>query len=58
MEYAAENTPDVYYQSDLDNINNNPIIALGRDCEASRKVTEWDLEQLEMKRMINGVGII
>ncbi|AUR94374.1 hypothetical protein NVP1193O_243 [Vibrio phage 1.193.O._10N.286.52.C6] len=54
LEYEAVNSSIVYYYSQLDNVKNNPIIALGRDCEASRTVSDWDLEQLEMKRMING----
>ena len=56
LEYEAVNSSEVYYYSKLDNAKNNPIIALGRDCEASRVVTDWDLEQLELKRMINGQG--
>ena len=44
LEYEAVNSSDVYYYSKVDNVKNNPIIALGRDCEASRKVTDWDLE--------------
>ena len=58
LEYEAVNSSEVYYYSKVDNAKNNPIIALSRDCEASRTVTEWDLEQLELKRMINGQGWI
>ena len=54
LEYEAVNNSIVYYYSKVDNVKNNPIIDLGRDCEASRTVTDWDLEQLELKRMING----
>jgi len=54
LEYEARNSSEVYYYSELDYVKNIPIIASGRDCEASRKVTDWDLEQLELKRMING----
>ncbi len=54
LEYEAVNSSIVYYYNSMDYVKNNPIIALGRDCEASRTVTDWDLEQLELKRMING----
>jgi len=53
LEYEAVNSPIVYYYNKLANVKNIPIIALGRDCEASRTVTDWDLEQLELKRMVN-----
>ncbi|AUR93560.1 hypothetical protein NVP1187O_247 [Vibrio phage 1.187.O._10N.286.49.F1] len=56
LEYEAVNSSEVYYYNKVDNAKNIPIIALGRDCEASRTVTDWDLEQLEMKRMVNGQG--
>ncbi|CAL9969405.1 hypothetical protein VPHF99_0144 [Vibrio phage F99] len=53
LEYEAVNNSIVYYYSKVDNVKNDPIIALGKDCEASRTVTDWDLEQLELKRMVN-----
>ena len=56
LEYEAVNNSIVYYYNSMDYVKNIPIIALGRDCEASRVVTDWDLEQLELKRMINGQG--
>ena len=49
LEYEAVNSSIVFYYSKMD----NAIIALGRDCEASRTVTDWDLEQLKLKRMVN-----
>lgn len=54
LEYEAVNSSIVYYYNSMDYVKNIPIIALGKDCEASRTVTDWDLEQLELKRMING----
>ncbi|CAM0051770.1 hypothetical protein VPHK460_0144 [Vibrio phage K460] len=56
LEYEPQNNSIVYYYDSLAYVKNDPIIALGRDCEASRTVTDWDLEQLELKRMINGQG--
>ncbi|AUR91561.1 hypothetical protein NVP1161O_119 [Vibrio phage 1.161.O._10N.261.48.C5] len=54
LEYEAVNSSIVYYYNSMNYVKNEPIIALGRDCEASRTATDWDLEQLELKRMING----
>ena len=54
LEYEAVNNSIVYYYDSLAYVKNDPIVALGKDCEASRTVTDWDLEQLELKRMING----
>ena len=56
LEYEAVNNSIVYYYDSLAYVKNDPIVALGKDCEASRTVTDWDLEQLELKRMINGQG--
>lgn len=56
LEYEAVNSSEAYYYNSMDYVKNTPIIALGRDCEASRTVTDWDLEKLELKRMINGQG--
>lgn len=53
LEYEAVNSSIVYYYNSMDYVKNIPIIALGRDCEASRTVTDWDLEQLELKRMVS-----
>lgn len=53
LEFEAVNAPLVYYYSDMDNVSNNPIIAVGRDCEVSTKLTEWDQEQLELKRILS-----
>ena len=53
LEYEAVNSSIVYYYNKMDNVKNIPIIALGRDCEASRTVTDWDLEQLELKREVD-----
>ena len=56
LEYEPQNNSIVYYYDSLAYVKNDPIIALGYDCEASRMVSDWDLEQLELKRMINGQG--
>ena len=58
LEYEAINNSIVYYYNYVNDVKNEPIIALGKDCEASRTVTDWDLEQLELKRMINEQGWI
>lgn len=41
----------IYYYTYSDWSDNNPIITLSRDCKVS-KLSEWDLEQLEMKRFV------
>lgn len=53
LEFEAVNAPLVYYYKDMDNVTNNPIIAVGRDCEVSTKLTDWDQEQLELKRILS-----
>ena len=53
LEYEPQNNSIVYYYDSLAYVKNDPIIALGKDCEASRTVTDWDLEQLELKRMVS-----
>lgn len=53
LEFEAVNAPAVYYYNDMDNVTNNPIIAVGRDCEVSTRLTDWDQEQLELKRILS-----
>lgn len=53
LEFEAVNAPVVYYYSDMDNVANKPIIAVGRDCEVTTKLTDWDQEQLELKRILS-----
>lgn len=54
LEFNPVDTTKVYYYySKVDNIKNNPIIALGRDCEASTNITAYDVEKLELKSMVS-----
>jgi hypothetical protein len=53
LEFEPQNSSIVYYTDVNAYLRNEPIIALGRDCEASRKLTGWDYEQLELKRIVN-----
>lgn len=53
LEFEAVNAPLVYYYSDMDNVANKPIIAVGRDCEVTTKLTDWDQDQLELKRILS-----
>ena len=52
LEFDVYQWMNIYYYSWADNYqHNNPIIAIDRDCEVST-MTDWDLEQLEMKRFV------
>lgn len=49
LEYDVYQWMNVYYYSWADCYqHNNPIIAIDRDCKVEA-LTDWDLEQLEMK---------
>lgn len=50
IEFSMQDMWTVYSYTWQDYINNNVIIALGRDCEATRELNDWEKEQLEMKR--------
>lgn len=52
LEFDVYQWMNVYYYSWDDCYQyNNPIIAIDRDCYVG-KLSEWDLEQLEMKRFV------
>jgi len=53
LEFEAVNAPLVYYYSDMDNVANKPIIAVGRDCHVRDHLTDWDQDQLELKRILS-----
>ncbi len=53
LEFEPVNAPLVYYYTDIDNVANKPIIAVGRDCEVTTKLTDWDQDQLELKRILS-----
>ncbi len=43
----------VYYKSFADWINNeNPLVVVPDDCQYSSDLSQWDCEQLEMKRWV------
>ncbi len=54
LQFEACRASEVYYQTELDNIKNNPLIAVGVDCSATTHLTDWDMEQLEMKSFVSG----
>ena len=56
LEFEPQNASIVYYSNSITYLRNEPIIALGRDCEAFTDLSDWDFEQLELKRMINNQG--
>lgn len=50
LEYDVHQWMNMYYYSWADCYqHNNPIIAIDRDCK-HEALTDWDVEQLEMKR--------
>lgn len=58
LEFEPQNTSIVYYYDSVQYLKNDPIIALGRDCEVVTRLTDWDMGQLELKRMVNNQGWI
>ena len=53
LEFEPQNVSIVYYTNSSTYLRNEPIVALNRDCEAYTILTDWDSEQLELKRMVD-----
>lgn len=49
LQFEAQNVSLVYYTDVNSYLRNDPIIAVGRDCDATQELSEWDMEHLEMK---------
>lgn len=51
LQFEAQNVSLVYYSDVNGYLRNDPIIAVGRDCDATQELSEWDKEQLMMKAL-------
>ena len=52
LESSIVDNDSVFYSSWYDAANNKPLITLGVDCDATNVLSEYDHEQLNMKRFI------
>jgi hypothetical protein len=58
LEFESQNVDLVYYYTTIDSIKNLPIVAVDCDCDVDTNITDYDINQLELKRLVNNQGWI
>lgn len=49
IDFPWTETSKVFYASEIDYLNNSPILAIGRDCQGTNELRESDHLDLDMK---------